>query len=110
MARRVAVAATVLMALGALALGQEGARQILVKPLQQGSPGRLEFSVDKGCGAVYRHGEKLQVKVKSARLERGLEVRSKRGEEHVEAGGAGVPPSALAGTPWAHDASLWWEF
>ena len=45
----------------------EGARKILVKPLQQGAPGRLEFSIDKGCGAVYRYGEKLHVKVKSER-------------------------------------------
>jgi len=45
----------------------EGARKILVKPLQQGAPGRLEFSIDKGCGAVYLHGEKLHVTVKSER-------------------------------------------
>lgn len=38
---------------------------MLVKPLQQGAPGRVEFSVDKGCGAIYLPGEKLQVKVKS---------------------------------------------
>ncbi len=56
-----------LLALGASVWAQEegGARTILVKPLQQNPPGRLEFSVDKGCGAVYLHGEKLHVRVKS---------------------------------------------
>lgn len=40
-------------------------RAILVKPLQQGPPGKLEFSVDKGCGAIYSHGERLHIRVRS---------------------------------------------
>jgi len=38
-------------------------RAVLVKPLEQGPPGRVELKVDKGCGALYRYGEKLNVEV-----------------------------------------------
>lgn len=61
------VAVGSVLALTWAGLAQEGARAILVKPLQQGAPGRLEFSLDKGCGAVYQHRERVQVRVKSER-------------------------------------------
>lgn len=41
-------------------------QEVLIQPLQRGSPG-LELSVNKGCGAVYQHGEELHVTVKSPR-------------------------------------------
>lgn len=64
---RWSIAVVMTLVLAVFGTAQEGTRAILVKPLQQGAPGKLEFTVDKGCGAVYLHGEKLQVRVKSER-------------------------------------------
>lgn len=49
------------------AVGFSGPRVILVKPLEQGPPGKLKLRVDKGCGGVYKFGDRLQVELWSER-------------------------------------------
>lgn len=45
------------------ALGEADPRAVLVKPLEQGPPGRVELRVDRGCGALYKYGEYVNVKI-----------------------------------------------
>jgi hypothetical protein len=56
-----------LFVLASFASDEASPRAILVKPLEKGPPGRVELTIDKGCGAVYQFGEKLVIKVWSER-------------------------------------------
>lgn len=53
--------------LGWLAVGHTlpSIQAILVRALQDGEPGGLELSIDKGTGAVYAHGDELNITVRS---------------------------------------------
>ncbi len=54
------------LALGIAATASQPAVQaILIEPLRREETGQLELTIDKGCGAVYEHGEELHVRVRS---------------------------------------------